>query len=61
LAALTVSRHIEAEDAGLNILLYPSDTKSKRFDSFRVPEPLVPYMKRYLSDIRPRLLGAPRP
>lgn len=57
LAALTVNRHIEEDDAGFNILLYPTDTKSKRFDSFRVPEPLVPYLKRYLEEIRPRLLG----
>jgi integrase len=58
LAALTVSRHIEVDDAGINILLHPADTKSKRFESYRVPEPLVPYLKRYLEDIRPRLLGA---
>jgi len=58
LAAFTVSRHIEKDDAGFNILLYPADTKSKRFESFRVPEPLVPYLKRYLDEIRPRLLGA---
>jgi integrase len=57
LAALTVSRHIEVDDAGINILLYPADTKSKRFESFRVSEPLVPYVKRYLNEIRPRLLG----
>lgn len=57
LAALTVRRHIEIDDGGINILLHPVDTKSKRFESFRVPEPLVPYVKRYLKDIRPRLLG----
>ena len=60
LAALTVSRHIEIEDGGVNLLLHPADTKSKRFESFRAPEPLVPYVKRYLNDIRPRLVG-PRP
>lgn len=57
LAALTVSRHIEVLADGINILLFPADTKSKRFESYRVPELLVPYLKRYLADIRPRLLG----
>ena len=28
LAALTISRHLEFDDAGVNILLHPSDTKS---------------------------------
>jgi hypothetical protein len=57
LAALTVSRHIEITDAGINILLSAADTKSKRPDSFSVPEQLVPYLKRYLEEIRPGLLG----
>jgi integrase len=60
LAALTVSQHIEIENDGVNLLLHPADTKSERFESFRAPEPLVPYLNRYLKDIRPRLLG-PRP
>jgi hypothetical protein len=58
LAALTVSRHIEIEgEDGVNFLVHPADTKSKRFESFRVPEPLVPYVKRYLKEIRPILVG----
>ena len=57
LAALTVSRHLEFDDAGVNILLYPADTKSRRAESFRVPEQLVPYFIRYLKEIRPILLG----
>ena len=60
LAALTVSRHIEIEDGGVNFLLHPADTKSERFESFRAPEPLVPYVIRYLKDIHPRLLGPRR-
>ncbi|MCI4680512.1 hypothetical protein K9U39_01040 [Rhodoblastus acidophilus] len=60
LAALTVSRHIEMEAGGVNFLLHPADTKSKRFESFRAPEPLVPYVMRYLKDIRPRLVGPRR-
>ncbi len=57
LAALTVSRHIEFDKFGVNILLYPADTKGKRAETFRVPPLLVPYVRRYLDDIRPRLLG----
>jgi integrase len=57
IAALTVTRHLEFDAAGMNILLYSEDTKSKRAESFRVPEKLLPYLLRYLNEIRPRLLG----
>jgi integrase len=56
-AALTVSRHLEFDDAGLNILLHRADTKSRRAESFRVPEQLLPYLMRYLTQIRLILLG----
>src|SRR5262249_15325910 len=57
IAALTVSRHLEFDAAGVSILLYPEDTKAKRAESFRVPEQLLPYLLHYLKKIRPRLLG----
>lgn len=57
ISALTVSRHLEFDDAGVNILLHPSDTKSKRSENYRVPEPIMPYLQRYLGEIRLRLLG----
>jgi integrase/recombinase XerD len=57
LAALTVSRHLEFDDAGLNILLHPADTKSRRAESFRIPEQLLTYFMRYGKEIRPTLLG----
>ena len=57
LAALTVSRHLEFDDAGVNILLYPADAKARRAESVRVPEQLLPYLMRYLKEIRPVLLG----
>ena len=60
IAALTVTHHLEFDGAGVNILLHPSDTKAKRAESFRVPEQLVPYLMRYLNDIRPALLGIRR-
>jgi integrase/recombinase XerD len=56
-AALTVSRHIEFDQVGMSILLYPEDTKSKREESFRVPEAIVPYFTHYLKKVRPRLVG----
>jgi integrase len=56
IAALTVSRHLEFDDAGVNILLHPSDTKARRSESVRVPEQLLPYLLRYLKEIRPVLL-----
>lgn len=57
IASLTVSRHLEFDDAGVNILLHPTDTKAKRAESFRVPEQLLPYLMRYLREIRPVLVG----
>jgi len=57
IAALTLSRHLEFDDLGVNILLHPSDTKAKRPESFRVPEPILPYLRHYLEEIRSRLLG----
>src|SRR5947209_12576016 len=57
IAAISVSRHIEFDDAGLNILLHPADTKSRRPESFRVPEVLLPYVTRYLKEIRPVLVA----
>ena len=57
ITALTVSRHLEFDAAGANVLLYPEDTKAKRAESFRVSEQLLPYLLRYLKEIRPRLLG----
>jgi hypothetical protein len=48
IAALTVTRHLEFDAAGVNILLFPEDTKAKRAESFRVPEDLLPYLLHYL-------------
>jgi integrase/recombinase XerD len=56
-AALTISRHLEFDAGGMNILLHPEDTKAKRAESFRVPDQLLPYLLHYLKKIRPRLLG----
>jgi len=57
IAALTVSRHFAFNAGGVHLLLYPEDTKAKRAESFRVPERVLPYLLRYLREIRPRLLG----
>jgi integrase len=56
IAALTLSRNLEFDDAGMNILLHPSDTKAGRAESHRIPEELLPYLMRYLNEMRPILL-----
>jgi len=57
ITALTVSRHLQFDPDGVHILLYPEDTKAKRAESFRVPEPLLANLMHYLKVIRPRLIG----
>jgi integrase len=57
LEALTVGRHVEFTHGGVNLLLFPEDTKSKRDESFPVPEPILPYLMHYLKVVRPRLVG----
>lgn len=57
LAALTVSRHIEIAGDDINLLLHAEDTKSGRPESFAVPSQLAPYLKTYVTEIRPRLIG----
>ena len=57
IAALTVDRHLNFDDAGLIVLLGAADTKSKREESCRLPSELVPYVRRYLDEVRPRLLN----
>jgi integrase len=56
IAALTVNRHLEFDDDGVIVLLFPEDTKSKRLESCRLPDILIPYLEKYLAEIRPRLL-----
>jgi integrase/recombinase XerD len=58
LAAPTVSRHLDINGNGVNMILFPEDTKAKRAESFWLPEQLVPYFMHYLKVIRPRLVGA---
>jgi hypothetical protein len=57
LAAPTVSRHLDINANGVNLVLFPEDTKAKRAESFWLPEQVVPYFLRYLKVIRPRLVG----
>jgi len=57
IAALTVSGHLEFDNGGVNILLHPRDTKARRAESFQVPEQLLPYLMRYLKEVRPTLRG----
>ena len=57
LAAPTVSRHLDVNANGVTMVLFPEDTKAKRAESFWLPEQLVAYFRRYLQEIRPRLVG----
>jgi hypothetical protein len=57
ITALTVSKHLKVDADGINILLFPKNTKAKRTESLRVPDLLLPYLLRYLEEIRPRFLG----
>ncbi|HWT30666.1 MAG TPA: site-specific integrase [Propylenella sp.] len=56
LAALTI-RHVIMDEERAELRLRPEDTKSGRPENWPVPESLVPYLRRYLSEIRPALLG----
>lgn len=60
LAALALDGHVRRRvgDNHLELLLLPEDTKSHRMESWLVPEILLPYVKRYLDEVRPRLARA---
>ena len=58
LAALTLGRHVKRHGADhVELLLFPEDTKSRRMESWPVPEVLRPSIIRYLDEVRPRLTG----
>jgi integrase/recombinase XerD len=57
LVTLSVGRNLKLYDDRVLIQLFEEDTKARRAESWEVPEDLVPYVKRYLRDIRPRLLS----
>ena len=46
----------EIDQAGISILLDPADTKSKRHESARLTDELVPYVRFYLAEVRPRFI-----
>lgn len=57
LAALRIGRNlVPTKDGGFLLTLYPEDLKVGGPLELTVPERLVPYLKRYLSHHRPRLL-----
>jgi integrase len=61
LAALTVSRHIDLSRDGIVLRLHPEDTKARRAEAFTVPADLLPFLRRYLSLIRPALMRMGKP
>jgi integrase len=58
LAALTISQHLILDADRVELLLFPEDTKTKRSESWPVPDILLPYFRRYLSEMRPRIYGS---
>jgi len=58
LAALTVTEHIMHQGDSFRLRLFPEDTKAKRSEEYVLDEILVPYLDRYLREVRPRFLAA---
>jgi integrase len=56
ISCLTIG-HVETTTEAINILLFAEDTKAKRAESIPLLDELVPYIRLYLKDVRPRLLG----
>jgi len=56
LAALTLA-HVEFGEDRADMLLDPEDTKAGRAESWSVPGLFQPYLRRYLAEIRPILVG----
>jgi len=56
ISALTIG-HVESTTEAINILLFAKDTKAKRAQSIPLLEELDPYIRLYLREIRPKLLG----
>ena len=58
LAALTVSRHVERSGDHIRLRLHPEDTKAGQAEVHVPHEILMPYLERYLLDVRPRFPAA---
>ncbi|MGF1609003.1 MAG: hypothetical protein ACFCUQ_06380 [Kiloniellales bacterium] len=57
LAALTVSGHVDRRGEVLRLRLRPEDTKAGRSEQITLQPLLVPYLERFLMEIRPRFPG----
>jgi integrase len=58
LAALRIGRHLVQSGGRWHIVFRADETKNRQPYEATVPERLQPYLERYLSEIRPRFLGA---
>ena len=56
LMAMTVSKHVEVSEHGIALCFAAKDMKDKKARRIPFPEPLVPFMLRYLDHHRPILL-----
>jgi hypothetical protein len=51
--ALELGRHLVRIEDGWLITIPADETKTRQPISFELPEPLVPWFERYLSEVRP--------
>lgn len=56
LTSMTIDRHLVRLDDGYGCRFGEEETKERRRLSFPLPNRLVPFMKHYLTELRPRLL-----
>jgi len=57
LANLRIGQHLIPHDGGWRLVLAPGDMKNRRALEVDLPQTLRPWIDRYLSEIRPRLLN----
>lgn len=55
-AALRLGRHVRREGTSWLIVLADDETKTRRADTWPVPQGLVPYLEHHLEAVRPALL-----
>ena len=51
-----IVEHLSVDNAGVVLRLGVPDTKAKREENNRLPAEIIPYVRRYLDDVRPILL-----
>ena len=57
LSSLGVDQHLRNREGSWEVMLQAFETKTRRADCWAIPNSLVPWLERYLSDVRPALLS----